>query len=190
MTDSVRRVYWDTGLFICFLNLDEKEKREISEDNLKHARDGKIVIYTSMWTIVEVIKPKGVPTPLTEEQASRIKRMFQWPWLKKIQVHEGVAFKAAELARLHGLKPADAIHGATAIMEKVDALQAWDRDFSKLSALVTIEEPRRLTAQQILIDVATPIGPKPDEPATQPDSSDASTEPPPPSSQSGDDEQE
>ena len=167
MTDTVRRVYWDTSLFICFLNQDEKERRVICEDNLRHARDGKRVIYTSMWTIVEVIKPKGVQTPLTEEQASKIGKMFRWPWLRKVQVHEGVAFQASELARLYGLKPADAIHAATAISEKVDALQAWDRDFSKVATLVSVEEPRHLSKQQVLIDVAKPIGPEPDDEATE-----------------------
>jgi hypothetical protein len=55
---SEKTVYWDTSCFICFLNKQETERRLICEDVLKYARDGKIEIWTSTWTIVEVIRPK------------------------------------------------------------------------------------------------------------------------------------
>ncbi len=189
MSDEVRRVYWDTGLFICFLNAKEKHRREICEDILKHARDGRIAIYTSMWTIAEVIKPKGSPAPLSEAEAKKIGGMFKWPWLHKVQVHEGVAFRAAELSRLYGLKPADAIHAATALMLGVDAMQVWDRDFSKIAKLINIEQPAMLTAQMPLLDVAAAIGPTPEDfvaAASQPSTfvPVVSTEQSPPASQS------
>lgn len=157
----MRRLYWDTGLFICFLNKKEIERRNICQDILKHARDGGVEIYTSMWTMVEVIKPKDYPGPLSQEQVELIKGMFQWPWLKKVQVHQNVAFKAADLARDFGLKPADSIHAATAIFKGVDALQVFDRDFRKISHLVKVEQPSYITPAP-LFDSLAPIGPTPE----------------------------
>jgi predicted nucleic acid-binding protein len=163
MVSRPRRIYWDTGVFICFLNHQEQERRKICEDILHNAKDGGVKLYTSLWTAVEVIRPKWIPhpQPLTDEQVHKIQAMFRWPWLLKVQVHEAVAFKAADLARIYGLKPADAIHAATAIMEEVDVLHAWDRDFSKVASLINIEAPSYVS-QLPLIDVAMPIGPTPE----------------------------
>lgn len=58
MSDPVRKVYWDSSCFICFLNKDEHDRRRICEDILHHASDGEIEIYYSMWVVVEVIRPK------------------------------------------------------------------------------------------------------------------------------------
>src|SRR5437867_1579641 len=136
MTDAARKVYWDSGLFLCFLNRGEDQRRRICEDNLRHAAAGEIIIYTSTWTIVEVIWPRRKSLPsserLTPEQITRIQQMFEWEWLKKVQIDERVARKAVELSRDYGLHPADAVHAASAILAQVEALQRWDRDFSKI----------------------------------------------------------
>ena len=90
MMASVPRLYWDTSVFICFLSEEEEERRRICEDVLHAGKDGKIEIVTSMFTLVEVIRPKAIkhPQPLTGDQVSTLRGMFRWPWLKKIQVHE------------------------------------------------------------------------------------------------------
>jgi hypothetical protein len=68
-----------------------------------------------------------------------------------------------ELSRDYGLKPADSIHAASAILLKVDELQQWDRDFEKVSDLVKVTEPKRITAQlDLLPELKKPIGPIPD----------------------------
>lgn len=62
------------------------------------------------------------------------------------------------------MQPADAAHAASAILWKLDALQAWDRDFSAISNLITVEEPAFVTKQPRL-DGMTPerIGPAPED---------------------------
>jgi len=162
-----RKLYWDSSLFICFLNRSEDARRTICEDVLQHASRGEIVIYTSIWTIVEVVRPNKHSLPsarkLTPQQIVKIQQMFEWKWLKKISVDQVVANKAVELERDYDLRAGDAVHAASAILQKVDALQRWDRDYDKVKHLISIESPTMLTVQGELIDVKLRLGPAPDD---------------------------
>lgn len=182
-TDSLKRLYWDASVFLCFLSEEEEERREICEDILQHASDGKVELITSMYTLVEVIRPKAIkwPAPLTDAQVAKLEGMFKWAWIKKIQVHEELALAAVRLAREKGLKPADAIHTATAIQERADELQRWDYDFNKVASLIAVTEPSYLS-QRPLLNVRRPIGPTPSD--FRPTISPASSESGPLSAQS------
>lgn len=165
MTDSgIHRLYWDASVFLCFLSEEEKERRRICEDVLHAGKDGKVEIVTSMFTLVEVIRPKAIKHPhtLTQEQVSKLRGMFRWQWLKKIQIHEQLALDASDLALDYRLKPADAIHAATAIAEKCDELQSWDRDFNKVASRISVTSPNYVS-QMPLLQVKTPIGPTPSD---------------------------
>lgn len=131
MSSATKILYWDTSVFLCFLDKNEDARRKICEDILHHAKDGHVTIATSTFTIVETIRPKWIspPVTLTAEQIRIIEGMFRWPWVKKYQVDERLALKAVAVARDFGLKPGDSIHAATAIAAKADVLQQWDRDF-------------------------------------------------------------
>lgn len=162
-----RKLYWDSSCFICFLNKAESDRRKICEDILHHAEDRLVEIWTSTWTIVEVVRPKKVSLPqsqkLTPEQITKIERMFEWDWLKKVQLDQIVAKEAVRLQREYGLLPGDSVHAATAIRVKVDVLQRWDRDFDKIKHLVAVEEPQMLTKQAELIqDFKKQLGPSPE----------------------------
>ena len=62
MASKQRAIYWDTSVFLCFLRRHESERRAICEDILRHARDGKVALYTSSFTVTEVIKPLRMET--------------------------------------------------------------------------------------------------------------------------------
>lgn len=98
-------------------------------------------------------------TKLTPEQIKKIQAMFEWSFIKKINLDEPVANRAVELARDYGLKPADSVHAASAIVRKIPILQRWDRDFDKVSHLIRVEEPKQLTPEKPLF--AGLIGPAP-----------------------------
>lgn len=87
--------------------------------------------------------------------------MFEWDFIKKINLDEPVANKAVELARDYGLKPADSVHAASAIVRKIPVLQRWDRDFEKVKGLITVEEPKYLTREGPLL--AATVGPTPED---------------------------
>jgi predicted nucleic acid-binding protein len=165
MADAPKRIYWDTSMFLCFLNKKEADRRVIAQDILDNAQRGRIEIITSWFTVAEVIRPKFVPAvqKLIPSQIAKIEGMFRWKWLKKIQVHELIAFKAVELARDYNLRPADSIHAATAVIEQVDALHAWDRDYSALDLILNVEEPILISKQTSLPGMEPQPGPTPEE---------------------------
>jgi predicted nucleic acid-binding protein len=168
MAKLIRRISWDTSIFLCFLGIGEELRRKICEDILQHAADGKIRLFTSTYTIAEVIRPKKKSIPnsrkLTTEEIAKISAMFRWPFLTTIELDPRTAFFAADLARDHGLLPADSVHAASAILWKMDALQAWDRDFGAVSQLINIEQPAFMTTQPRFEGLALPrIGPAPED---------------------------
>jgi predicted nucleic acid-binding protein len=74
MTTNLKKIYWDTSCFICFLNPDEEERRAICEDALRHAEQGEIEIWISTWVIVEIIRPRRPGTePLPKWADNAIK---------------------------------------------------------------------------------------------------------------------
>ena len=163
-----RRLYWDTSNFLCFLNKDEEERRNICEDVLRHASMDRVHILTSTYTIVEVIRPKRRALPnsrqLTPGQIEKIKGMFRWPFITTIELDERTSLFASDLARDHNLAPADAVHAASAILWKANALQAWDRDFSSVSHLITVEQPQFLSTQTKFEGMETNrLGPVPED---------------------------
>jgi predicted nucleic acid-binding protein len=163
-----RSVYWDTSIFLCFLNHDEEARRHICEDILQHASMEELQILTSTFTIVEVIRPRRKSLPkaqaLTPVQIAKIKGMFRWPFITTIELDDRTSHFASDLARDHGLYPADAVHAASAILWKAHALQAWDRDFSSVSSQIAIEEPQFITKQQSFEGIKrSRIGPSPED---------------------------
>lgn len=158
-----RLLYWDTSNFLCFLNKDEEDRRNICEDILQHASMDEVHILTSTYTIVEVIRPKGRST-LTTSQIDKMKGMFRWPFITTIELDERTSLYASDLARDHNLKPADAVHAASAILWKADVLQAWDRDYRSVSNLIAVEQPQFISTQTKFEGMEIPrLGPTPED---------------------------
>jgi hypothetical protein len=82
-----RKVYWDTTCFICFLNRKEEERRLICQDVLLHAKDGEIEIWTSTFTIAEVIRPRrsSPKIPLLPDWAIKAAELFP---KNQVQINE------------------------------------------------------------------------------------------------------
>jgi predicted nucleic acid-binding protein len=87
---------------------------------------------------------------LPEEQANKIRLMFEWPWVRKIQVIPAIAHRAAEIARSHNMKPGDALHVASALFRNCEVLQHWDRHFERTDDLIPSRNPTRLSPQNLL----------------------------------------
>jgi len=96
MVKVIRRIYWDTSIFLCFLGMGEEVRRKICEDILQQAADGKVHLYTSTYTIAEAIRPKRKSIPnagkLTAEEIAKITAMFRWPFITTIELDPRTAF--------------------------------------------------------------------------------------------------
>jgi hypothetical protein len=75
-------------------------------------------------------------TTLREEQSKMILEFFQNPYIYIRSVTRQVAELAHEFTRTHGLRNADAVHVATAVIAKVDVLYTWDDPKQRRSGLI------------------------------------------------------
>ena len=193
-----RSVYWDSSVFISYLSAThrlEKARADIAEDILKHARGGEVQIWTSVWTMAEVVRPRSpvpanFPLPpwailleannadgtlkypkapahfmqvwefyrrntlpqrlVSEPDALKIRAMFEWPFIQKIDVVPVVSQRAAEICRTHNMKAGDAVHVASALYRNCEVIHRWDRDFTKTDSLIPSAEPERMSPQDVL----------------------------------------
>jgi len=200
MSDPPRKLYWDSSCFICFLNDADYEvaRRAVCEDVLYNAENGVVELWTSTFTIVEVIRPKrhgSAPMPawatraielvekefpharnemetlwrryqsndpatkLTPDQIEKIKGMFEWDFVKLIELNQIIANDAVGLCRDYGLKPADSIHAASALARRCSTLQKYDRDYEKIKHLIDVREPEQISPQPSLFT----LSPKPED---------------------------
>lgn len=118
-------------------------------------------IRTELETLWKRYQANDPAQKLTAAQIEKIHGMFEWEFIVPVNVDERVADKAVEISRTCGLKGADAVHAASAIIAKVAALQKWDRDFEKVAHLITVEEPQQISLQNSLLPAMETIGPTP-----------------------------
>src|SRR5579859_1747717 len=110
---AIKTVYWDANLFHAIFG-KEKNRFEICERIEKAAIDGKIDIYTSTVTFVEVVwvksivDGKGKLNKLSPAHEPIIQKYFSRSFLKPIICDRQIAELARELMWKHkSLKPKD-----------------------------------------------------------------------------------
>ena len=120
--------YLESSVFIAFIKgevIRGVDRGEIAQNIFDDAANGRWPIFTSTFTLAEVLKDRRRPQlSVTEEQ--RIDAFFQHEYIKLVTLDRDVAELARKLARAHGLRPADAVHLASAIKAKADELLTWD----------------------------------------------------------------
>ena len=123
MARKIPFIYWDSNVFIDGLQRTAGRFEHISriEDD---ARAEKLKIVTSAFTIAEVVKT-GMDL-LPEEDERKVRAYFAYPFVSVSPVDRVVGKIAAEVVRTHGLKPPDAIHVATALRSRAEALCTYD----------------------------------------------------------------
>ncbi len=199
-----KKVYWDASCFISLISGDdpiEGPRASICEDILNNARNDKVEIFTSVWTIVETIRPKSTPDVpplpdwaqllnakndedellfpeaieefakfftyfkkktapsrlLPEEKAIKIRQMFDWKWIRLVQVTPAIAHRSVDIARAHNMKPGDAVHVATALNRECELIHRWDKDFRRTDSLIPSKDPEWMTVQaQPELPLSTP----------------------------------
>ena len=149
-----QKIYWESSVWIALIKgevVNGVDRCEVPSEILKDAKDGKVTIYTSRLTIVEVHKKKK-HSKLTEEEDNKIQSDFlEHEYIKKIDLDSGIAKHANKLAREYGIYPNDAIHVASAVRVKAEVLHHWDGDFEKIPLdIITCEVPEHWDKQVTL----------------------------------------
>ena len=141
-----RTFYWDSSVIIPFFNASfEPERAKIAKDLLIEAEGGDLEIVTSTFTLVEVLKVDRAH-PLKPKDEGLIVAFFEKPYIHMVAADRMICESARHLIWMHAaLNPKDAVHLASALAygEKrpLDALFAWDGDFTKLNNLTTQKFP-------------------------------------------------
>jgi predicted nucleic acid-binding protein len=119
MTRTRRRIYWDSCVFIHVIQ-QTPELRTTLEAILDEARAGSLVIVTSALTLAEV---RGAGS---EADEAMVDEMFRQDYIVVRVLDPPLASRARRLGREHGIKPADAIHVATAIDLGAEVMHTMD----------------------------------------------------------------
>jgi predicted nucleic acid-binding protein len=98
---------------------------------------------------------------LTPGEVDGIRQLLHPDRIRTIKLDDRIAASAVDIARTYGLKPADAVHAASALdlykRKKVEALQHWDNDFEKIQHLLPVEPPTRISSQHEFKEFMKPL---------------------------------
>ena len=128
-TDTIYQLpYLESSVFIALIKGEiEKgvDRGVIAQNILDDASVGRWPIFTSTFTLAEVLKDRNKPM-LTLSEEKRIDDFFKHGYIKLVTLDREVAELARKLARTYNLPPPDAVHLASAVKAKADELLTWD----------------------------------------------------------------
>ncbi len=131
----MQKYYWDAGVPLAYFNKEEG-RWEAVERILKYAQKNKCHIFTSSFSLVEVIHIKG-HVSLKPENEKLLDEFFRSPFITLIDARRRICDEARQLIwKFPHLKPKDATHLASALFgmrTPPDEINSFDKDFLKLS---------------------------------------------------------
>ena len=130
MTVSRPRRYWDTSAFTALIT-KEANRWEDCEALLLEAEQAKWRVITSTLTLAEVNRASniGILTAFRET----IEHFFEQSFIQLVTVDRPIAVAARGIMFEHGLRPADAIHVASAARANCGVLYTYDKQISRLN---------------------------------------------------------
>ena len=132
------RPYLDASVYLAAIN-GEVGRAQIAREILEAASREIVTIVASTWVAAEVIRPKWATELLPDEKESVINEVFANKQIVWVEVDLPLAVEARRLARLHDLKPADAVHLASAVRGKADILLRWNHRFKVSEEITELE---------------------------------------------------
>ena len=146
-----KRFYWDANVFLSAINANA-DRLPVIEAILDDCDSGDSEVFTSMLSITEVAFSEAEQESrlLDDQTEDKIDKIWLPPSpVKLIEIHGFVLWDAKDLMRTSirkgwSLKPADAIHLATAKRVKVDEIHTYDSSLDKYVEILgcTITRPR------------------------------------------------
>jgi len=179
----MRTYYWDSSVFVAYFN-DEPNRADVVEELLLAAESGEILIITSSFAEVEVLKLDG-HLPLTEKEEATLSAFFEYPFIKFVDANRQNCKNARHLIwKFTSLKPKDSVHLASALAfverESLDGLFSYDKDFTRLNGKITTKFP---ISEPFVESPKLKLEPRQEEPEDKPAAPNGvtlATNPPPP----------
>lgn len=140
MPEALKR-YWDSTVFLALIK-NEANRADTCEAIVNDAREGRCLLYTSVITLVEVIKTKRGQVQVGKDVEDQIARFFQNDFIRLIPVSHAIGTRARRLIwDFPFLGTRDALHLATALETGIDVLEHYDDDdFGKVAKRVAEEK--------------------------------------------------
>ncbi len=148
--NNIPRFYWDSNVFVSLLDDEEEcysERAPIIATLLEEAENGRIEIYTSVFSMTEVAYLSVDKVKLTDESLDKINSLWN-PLsspIKLVDVHQFITIKARDVLRktlknkeIPTLKPADAIHIATALDIGAHELHSYDQKMKRSAEILDL----------------------------------------------------
>ncbi len=126
MTSKPALVYWDSCVFISCIQRDPRRFGTL-EAIVDEAKSGRAILVASTMGVAETVKLSGDDKSWKQEEG-KIRAFFDNEFIEIVNVTREIGENAARIGREHGLKPADAIHVATAIKYGCKCLHTYDGD--------------------------------------------------------------
>src|SRR5665213_113707 len=125
------KYYWDACAWIALIQQEQNRFESLSY-LIEEAKNGKIEILTSNFTLAEVYKrpiDNGGQKSLLDTQDQAFEDYILQDFVSRVQVDFDVGTLARRLLRAYPTiqKPQDGIHVATALLNNVDELHTYDR---------------------------------------------------------------
>jgi len=125
----VSHVYWDTMLFIYWLEVDPQYGKQIERIHKRMAERGD-VLCTSILTVGEVLT--GAYKANSPTKAQGLRDFFEGGAVRLLPFNTETADRYARIRAQHRVPPADAIHLATASVAQVDLFLTNDAAVRKM----------------------------------------------------------
>lgn len=138
--NTLVRRYWDSSCFLALLN--DEEDASACEHILEEAKRGRTELCVSAQVQIEVVRPKGSPTPLPMALREKVRSFFESDYIKWRMIDHKIADDAQRLCWEHPIHPRDAIHLAAAIDLNCDFLETSDGGLLRLDGTIPATELR------------------------------------------------
>lgn len=158
MASSIRRIYWDACCWIALIQQEvvtvggkSVDRGKMCRGVIQAAEKDICEIVTSALSLAEVSKD---PKTKARSDDDKIAQFFENDYILLANVDIRVGTLARQLMQrgFAGLKPADAIHLATAALTDSEFFHTFDSDLQRLSGKVNTSkgQPIQITAPEVL----------------------------------------
>ena len=123
------RPYFDSSVYIAAIkgsdSEEPSERPPLARALLAEVASGEITVVASTFVVAEVIKDRNHPE-LSPEEEDKIDGFLTHESIVWVELDLALAREARRMAREFGLRPADAVHLASAKRGGADQLLRWD----------------------------------------------------------------